>query len=85
VDRVTGAGSGMSFRWYMARRTTQMASAAGAFTQAYRSDPDAPNAQSCAELLDYLRQRGATDEMLRAARNCWDSYLRFQRRTASRP
>jgi hypothetical protein len=69
----------------MARRSTQGASAAGAFTQAYRSDPDAPNAQSWAELLDYLRQRGATDEVLHAARTCWDGYMRFRRRTASRP
>jgi hypothetical protein len=69
----------------MARRSTQGASAAGAFTQAYRSDPDAPNAQSCVELVDYLRQRGATDEVLRAARSCWNSYLRSRRGTASRP
>jgi hypothetical protein len=62
-----GAADGMSFRRYMARRPTYVAAATGAFTQAYRSDPDAPNAQSCAELLDYLRQRGATDEVLRAA------------------
>ena len=79
------AADGMSFRRYMARRSTHGESAAGAFTQAYRSDPDAPNAQSCAELLDYLRQRSATDEMLRTARNCWNSYLRSRRGTASRP
>jgi hypothetical protein len=80
-----GAADGMSFRRYMARRPTYVAAATGAFTQAYRSDPDAPNAQSWAELLDYLRQRGATDEVLHAARTCWDGYMRFRRRTASRP
>jgi hypothetical protein len=80
-----GAADGMSFRRYMARRPTYVAAATGAFTQAYRSDPDAPNAQSCAELLDYLRQRGATDEVLRAARTCWGCYVRSRRRTASRP
>ena len=76
----------MNFRWYMARRPTHVASAAGAFTQAYRSDPDAPNARSCAELLDYLRQRGATDEVLRAARTCWNAYLRSRHYvTSTRP
>jgi hypothetical protein len=76
----------MNFRRYMARRPIHVTpSATGAFTQAYRSDPDAPNARSSAELLDYLRQRGATDEVLHAARTCWDGYMRFRRRTASRP
>jgi len=75
----------MSFRRYMARRSTRMASAASAFTQAYHSDLDAPNARSWAELLDYLRQRGATDEVLRAARTCWDCYVRYRHRvTATR-
>ena len=69
----------MSFRRYMARRTIWAASAAGAFTQTYRSDPDAPNARGVVELLDYLRKRGATDEVLRAARICWDGYLRSRR------
>lgn len=69
----------MNFRRYMARRSTHVASAAGAFTRAYRSDPDAPNARSCAELLDYLRQRGATDEALHAARTCWSGYVRSRR------
>jgi hypothetical protein len=82
---MSGAAGGMSFRRYMARRPTYVASAAGAFTRAYRSDPDAPNARSWAELLDYLRQRGATDEVLHAARTCWDGYLRSRRGTASRP
>jgi len=76
----------MSFRRYMARRAIWAASAAGAFTQTYRSDPDAPNAQSWSELLDYFRQRGATDEMLHAARTCWEGYLRFRHCvTATRP
>ena len=70
----------MSFRRYMARRGTHPRSSAGAFTQDYRNDPDAPNAQTLAELLDYLRQCGATDEVLRAARNCWNGYLRSLRR-----
>ena len=73
----------MSFRRYMARRAIHAASsAAGAFTRAYRSDPDAPDAQSVTELLNYLRQRGAADEELRAAQSCWDSYLRVRRRVA---
>jgi hypothetical protein len=63
----------------MARRRTSGATPAGAFTQAYRSDPDAPNARSSAELLDYLRQRSATNEVLQAARICWDGYLRSRR------
>jgi len=63
----------------MARRDAYPGSSAGAFTQDYRHDSDAPNAQTVTELLDYLRQRGATDEVLRAARNCWDSYLRSRR------
>jgi hypothetical protein len=75
----------MSFRRYMARRRIHPASPSGAFTQIYRSDPDAPNAKGLVELLDYLRQRGATDEVLHAARTCWDGYLRSRRGTASRP
>jgi hypothetical protein len=82
---MSGVGSGSTFRRYMARRSTRVASAAGAFTQAYRSDPDATNARSWAELLDYLRQRDATDEVLHAARTCWDGYLRSRRRMAARP
>jgi hypothetical protein len=69
----------MSFRRYMARRRTYAASSTGAFIQIYRSDPDAPNARKVVELLDYLRQRGATDEMLYAARICWNGYLRSRR------
>ena len=69
----------MSFRRYMARRVTHAASLAGAFTQNYRSDPEAPDAQSVTELLNYLRQRDATDETLRAARACWDAYRRSRR------
>ena len=63
----------------MTRRATYPRSSAGAFTQDYRNDPDAPDAQTLAELLDYLRQRGAPAEVLRAARHCWDSYLRYLR------
>ena len=80
VDRVSGDGGGISFRRYMARRVTRAASAAGAFTRAYRSDLDVPDAQSVTELLGYLRQRGAADEVLRGARRCWDDYLQFRRR-----
>jgi hypothetical protein len=82
---MSSGGGGMSFRRYMAHRPTRVASAAGAFTEAYRSDPDAPNARSWAELLDYLRQCDATDEVLHAARTCWDCYVRFRHRvTAAR-
>jgi hypothetical protein len=85
VDRMSGAAGGMSFRRYMARRHTYAASSTSAFMQIYRSDPEAPNPRKVVELLDYLRQRGATDEMLYAARICWNGYLRSRRGTASRP
>jgi hypothetical protein len=74
------AADGMSFRRYMARRSTHGELAAGAFTQAYRSNPDAPNAQSRTELLDYLRRRSATEKVLRAAQTCWGCYVRSRHR-----
>ena len=70
----------MSFRRYMARRRTYAASSTCAFMRIYRSDPGAPDARSVAELLDYFHQRGATDEVLYAARVCWGGYLSFRRR-----
>jgi hypothetical protein len=69
----------------MARRRTYAASSTNAFMQIYRSDPEAPNPREVVELLDYLRQRGATDEMLYAARICWNGYLRSRRVTAAYP
>ena len=66
----------MSFRRYMARRPVRPASPTGAFVQDYRNDLDAPDAQTLAELLDYLRQCGATNEVLHAARTCWNTYQR---------
>ena len=71
----------MGFRRYMARRPIHAATLTGAFTQAYRSDPDAPDAQNWADVRDYLRQRGATDDMMQAARSCWDTYQRSRRRS----
>ena len=32
------------------------------------------------ELLDYLRRRGATEEVLRAAQTCWGCYVRSRHR-----